>query len=191
MKTFDIPLFALSDFIDKGVATDLEKQRFGTPMDTESYCYGVAGTVGVTCLPIFGVPWQEAKDFAVRLGIAVQWTNIIRDVGVDAKMDRLYLPLEHLEKFGCTEDEIFAGESGPHFLELMRYEGEVAKSHYQRAQELMPQKWNRELLPARIMGKIYRKLLAKIEKQEYPVLTKKITLNIFEKGIATWTAVRH
>ncbi len=158
-------------------------------MDTERYCYGVAGTVGVACLPIFGVPWQEAKEFAIRLGIAVQWINTIRDVGVDADMGRIYLPQEHLENFGVLEGDLLARRPSAGFLELMRYEGDVARGHYRRALELMPKKWERELLPARIMGSIYMKLLAKIEKHNYPVLSKKITLNIVEKGTATWNAV--
>jgi phytoene synthase len=111
-------------------------------------------------------------------------------VGVDADMNRIYLPLEHVEKFGCRTEDILAHRSTPQFAELIRYEAEVARAHYRRAQELLPLKWKRELLPARIMGEIYLKLLAKIEKHEYPVLTKKIKLNLFEKGIATLNAIR-
>jgi phytoene synthase len=189
-KQFDIPMFSFLDFLRQGVGVDLARNRFETPMDTESYCYGVAGTVGIACLPIFGVPWQEAKDYAVRLGVTVQWINSIRDVGVDAAMDRIYLPQDHLEKFGCSAVDILEGRPTEAFSKLMRYEGEVARSHYRRAQELLPEKWRRELLPARIMGEIYMKLLAKIEKHEYPVLTKKIKLNLIEKGIVTWKTVR-
>jgi phytoene synthase len=86
VRRYDMPKHALIDLIDRGVALDLSPQRFQTPFDTENYCYGVAGMVGFLCLPLFGVPWQEAKDFAIRLGIAVQWTNLVRDVGADAKM---------------------------------------------------------------------------------------------------------
>lgn len=185
IKMYDIPRFSLIDFISIGVMTDTKNSRFETPMDLERYCYGVAGTVGVACLPIFGVPWQEAKDFAVRLGIAVQWINSVRDVGVDAKMGRIYLPLDHLENFGCRQEDVLARRSTPEFAALIRHETEVARSHYHRAMELMPKKWEQQLLPARIMGTIYMKLLAKIEKHNYPVLTKKISLNIFEKGTAT------
>ena len=169
--------------------SDLTVKRFETPMDTERYCYGVAGTVGVACLPIFGVPSAEAKEFAIRLGITVQWINLIRDVGVDAEMGRIYLPQDHLEKFGCTEADVLARRATPEFMNLIRYEAEVARGHYRRAMELLPRKWEKELLPARIMGSIYRKLLAKIEKHNYPVLSKKITLNLIEKGTATCKAV--
>lgn len=188
-KRFDIKLFAMVDFISRGVLVDTISNRFETPMDTEGYCYGVAGTVGVACLPIFGVPSEEAKDFAVRLGITVQWINLIRDVGVDADMNRIYIPQDHLERFGCAETDILAHHETSAFKELIRYEASVARGHYKRALELMPRKWEKELLPARIMGSIYMKLLAKIEKHDYPVLTRKITLGVLDKGIATWKAV--
>src|SRR5262249_23160967 len=110
-KEFDIPRFALLDFIDKGIKVDLAPHRFQTPLDLEGYCYGVAGSVGLACLPIFGVPWQEAKEYAVRLGIAVQWTNTLRDVGVDAALGRIYLPLDHLKQFDFPEEKIFSSSN--------------------------------------------------------------------------------
>lgn len=187
---FSIPVFAMRDLIDKGVALDLEKNRFETSMDLEAYCYGVAGTVGLACLPIFGVPWQEAKEFAVRLGIAVQWTNTVRDVGADAAIGRIYLPLEHLERFGCSQSDLFNGKKSAKFDELMAYEAGVARSHYGRARELLPPRWRRALLPARIMGRIYQDLLEKIERERFPVFGKKISLSLFQKAHATWKAVR-
>lgn len=190
MKKYDIPIFSILDLIDKGVRVDLEKNRFQTPMDTESYCYGVAGTVGIACLPIFGVPWEQAKNFAVRLGIAIQWTNIVRDVGADAAMGRIYLPLDHLENFGCSENDVLSQKNTPEFERLMAYEGTVALSHYKRADELLPGEWNKQLLPARVMEKIYLKLLEKLSAQRYPVLTKRISLNIFEKARATLGALK-
>jgi phytoene synthase len=190
IKKFDIPLFSLIDFIDLGLSADLHQNRFETPMDTERYSYGVAGTVGVACLPIFGVPWQEAQDYAVRLGIAVQWVNITRDVGTDAGLGRIYLPQDHLEKFGCNENEIMARVSTQQFIDLIRYEVEVARSHFRRAAELLPAKWRDALKPARAMGEIYLKLLAKIEKHHYAVLDKKIRLNIFEKIAGAWPVLR-
>ena len=137
-KRYEIPTFPLVDFIDKGVRQDLFSHRFETPLDTERYCYGVAGTVGLACLPIFGVPWQEGKDFAIRLGIAVQWINSLRDVGVDAKMGRIYFPLSHLEEFGVSESEILALRPTASFQKLMEHEAAVARNHYRRAMELLP-----------------------------------------------------
>ncbi|MCG3204497.1 MAG: hypothetical protein KCHDKBKB_01212 [Elusimicrobia bacterium] len=188
-KAFDIPMFAFNDFLVHGLLLDTQKNQFETPMDTERYCYGVAGTVGVTCLPVFGVPWQEAKDFAVRLGITVQWINTIRDVGVDAQMGRIYLPQDHLEKFGCLKEDILNRRETPAFQELIRYEAGVARSHHRRSLELLPKKWEKELLPARIMGNIYMKLLAKIEKHNYPVLTRKVSLGMIERVTATLNAL--
>jgi phytoene synthase len=185
-ERYKLPEFAFIDLIDKGVARDLIPARFQTPLDTEDYCYGVAGTVGLLCLPIFGVPWEEAKDFAVRLGIAVQWVNTIRDVGVDAKMGRIYLPLDHLEQFGYTESELFALKNTPEFDLLIRHEATVARSHYKRAMELFPERYRRDLLPARVMGQIYMKLLDKLERVSFPVLSKKVTLNGLERIAAAW-----
>ena len=189
-RDFGIPSSCMLDFIEKGAAVDLAGGRFRTPLDTESYCYGVAGTVGIACLPIFGVPFEEAKDFAVRLGIAVQWVNIVRDVGSDARTGRIYLPLDHLELFGVTEQDLRGGAAGGGFHRLMAHEAGVARGHFRRAAELLPRKWERALLPARIMGGIYLKLLEKLEKQNYPVFTRRVGLNPLEKGLATWRIYR-
>lgn len=180
-KIYDIPLFSIIDLIDKGLALDLSPTRFHTPMELESYCYGVAGTVGIACLPIFGVPWLEAKNFAVRLGVAIQWINIIRDVGVDAKLGRVYLPQDHLEQFNCTSEEILKERNSSRLQALLSFEAGVARSHYARAMELLPAPWRKELKPARIMGEIYLKLLHKIEKKGFPIFEKKVTLSPIEK----------
>jgi phytoene synthase len=190
VRRFDIPPFVLVDLIDKGVQTDLKTNRFETPLDLERYCYGVAGTVGIACLPIFGVPWQEAKEFAVRLGTAIQWINTIRDVGVDAKLGRIYIPLDHLEQFAYEELDLLAGRKTLAFQNLMKHEAQVARSHYRRAMDLLPPRWERELLPAKVMGRIYLSLLEKIERLEYPVFDRKITLNLWQKAWATWKAIR-
>ena len=191
IRAYHLPVFALQDFIDKGVAADLTENRFETPMDSERYFYGVAGTVGIACLPIFGVPVEEGKDFAIRLGIAVQWINTIRDVGVDASMNRIYLPREHLERFGCREEDILQGRETPEFQALIRHEATVARSHFRRARELMPERWAGQLRPARIMGGIYMDLLNKVEREGFPVFTRRVSLNIVEKIIATMRALRN
>jgi len=182
---FKIPWDMMTELVEKGVGVDLERNRYQTPMDTESYCYGVAGTVGVACLPIFGVPVEEGRAYAVRLGIAVQWVNLIRDVGVDAEMNRIYLPLDHLEKFQVSEEDIITRKKNSAFDNLMRFEAGVARSHFKRAVDVYPVRWDRELRPARIMGTIYMGLLLKIEKAQFPVFDKKVRLNLLEKVLAT------
>jgi len=188
---YQIPLSVMGELIDKGVALDLEKNRFQTPMDTESYCYGVASTVGIACLPLFGVPIEEGRLFAVRLGVAIQWTNLIRDVGADAKLGRIYLPLDHLEQFGYTEADLFEAKNNSQFQSLLQYETDVALGHYKRAEELLPLKWKKELLPARIMGSIYQRLLLKIKNKNYAVFQQKIRLSLGEKAWAVWTTLKH
>ncbi len=189
-EKFQIPLDAMTELIDKGVAVDLKVSRFQTPMDLEGYCYGVAGTVGLACLPIFGVPVGEARNYAIRLGVAVQWTNVLRDAGVDAQVGRIYLPLDHLEQFGYTEGELFARKNSSNFKALLAYEYDVAKSHYRRAKELLPARWKSELLPARIMGTIYERLLDKLKQRDFEVYRSKIRLNFVEKGLSVLKAVR-
>lgn len=189
-QRYGIPAFPMTDFIDKGLLVDVEHPRFETPMDTERYCYAVAGTVGIACLPIFGVPWTEGKDFAIRLGIAVQWINLIRDVGVDAAMGRLYLPLDHLEQFGYTEADIFGLKNKPNLAPLLQHEADVARAHYRRAMELLPPQWNRELLPARLMGKLYLALLEKLENRNFPVYDGSLRLGAWEKIVTTWRVLR-
>ncbi|MFN0118394.1 MAG: phytoene/squalene synthase family protein [Elusimicrobiota bacterium] len=191
MRKFELPKQYLLDFIDQGVAVDLKKNIFETPMDLESYCYGVAGTVGVLCLPIFGVPWVEAKDYAIRLGIAIQWVNVIRDVGVDAQMGRIYIPQDHLEKFQYDREALLKKWRNSSFETLIEYETKVARSYFQRAEELKPLHLNGKLLPAKIMGKIYERLLSKLEANHFPVFNKKIRLNLIEKVLVTWQVIRN
>lgn len=187
--SYKIPMSVMLDLIEKGVEVDLTQNRFETPMDTERYCYGVAGTVGLACLPIFGVPLELHQHFAIRLGIAIQWINIIRDVGIDAKMGRIYLPLEHLQLFGYTEQDLFNERTSSNFLDLMAYEAKVARSHYRRAMDLFPNEWKKQLRPARIMGQIYFDLLSKCERSHFSVFNKKIRLHFFEKMMSVWRVI--
>lgn len=180
-KLYKLPLHAMIDLIDKGVAVDLKQNRFQTAMDMESYFYGVAGTVGLACLPIFGVPWNEGKDFAIRLGITVQWINAIRDMGTDAKINRIYFAQDHLEQFKVSERSILEGKATENFNRFIAYEAKLARQNYARALELEPPHWRKELRPARMMGQIYMALLDKIEKNAFPVLHKRIKLNIWDK----------
>ncbi|OVE76471.1 hypothetical protein BVX98_06040, partial [bacterium F11] len=113
-----------------------------------------------------------------------------RDVGVDAKLGRIYLPLDHLEQFGVSEMDLLGGKRTPSFLNLMQFEAKVARSHFKRAGELLPEKWKKALMPARIMGNIYMALLAKLEKNQFPVFEKKVTLGFFEKSWATFKEIK-
>jgi len=189
-EEFRIPLWIFDDFLEKGVKVDLLDKEFVTQAETEDYCYGVAGTVGLACLPIFGVPLEEGRQFAVQLGTAVQWVNLIRDVGTDAKMGRCYFPQDHLAYFGLSKQSILEGKAGDPFFELMIYEAGLAKTFFGKAQNLLPKAWWKELLPARLMGGIYWRLLKKIEKQGFPTIEKKVKLSFAEKGLAVFNELR-
>jgi phytoene synthase len=155
----------LFDEVVEGVSHDLEPKRFETWDELKHYCDLVAGAVGRLCVRIFGhrEPW--ADRYAGELGLALQITNILRDLGPDARIGRFYLPQEDLERWGLTEEDVLGGD--PRRLRLLHAEAERARAHYQRAAELA-QLGGRELTAARIMGAIYRRLLERVERAGFP-----------------------
>ena len=159
-----------------GVAMDLTHNRYPTFRELYEYCYRVAGVVGLMCIEIFGYRNPKAKDYAVNLGVALQLTNILRDLKVDAERGRIYLPQEELAHFGYGEDELFRGTYTPAFFELMRFAGSRARRYFQNARRLLADEDRRSLFPAEIMGAIYYRLLEAIEASRYRVFDRTITL---------------
>lgn len=176
-----IPWDAMIDLIDKGLMRDLLVKPFKTALELEEYAYGVAGTVGLACLPIFGVPVEEGRNFAVKLGVFVQWVNMIRDVGEDARKGRVYLPLEHLKQFGYTEMDILALRETSEFKSLMAFEAETARSYFYQAMNALPCHYEAQLEPAVLMGRLYHRLLNKLERKHFPVLRKGVGSKLFWK----------
>jgi phytoene synthase len=184
VRDFDIPQIHLLEIIE-GVRMDLTQTRYENFEGLKKYCYGVASAVGLCCLPIFGVPIPEARDYAVSLGIAFQLTNILRDVGTDAGRGRVYLPLEDLKRFGCSEQDLFARISNDRLMTLMRFQTERARGFYGLAVRSLPSAWRRRLLPARVMTAMYQGILNKIERGGFRVFEGKAVLSAFSK----WAAV--
>ena len=184
LKHFDVPKEHFLKLID-GVEMDLVKNRYQTFGELYEYCYRVASVVGLICIEIFGYTRRASQDYAVNLGIALQLTNILRDIKSDAMGDRIYLPLEDLRRFNYTERDLFAGASTSGFRSLMEYQCGRAWSYYRKAAKCLPEEDRRSLFPAQIMGCIYSRLLSRIEAVDYNVYEYPIRVNNLKKlGIA-------
>ena len=192
VSEFAIPREALLAIID-GVGMDLDQVRYETAEDLYPYCYRVASAVGLCCIEIFGYTDPRAREYAVNLGTALQLTNIIRDVGADARAGRVYLPQEDLRKFGVTTDDLRAGRYTGEFVSLMRHQAARARQFYRAARDAFPAMDARSLVAAEIMGRIYRALLDEIETREFRVFGERITLPTGRKlaiALRCWASAR-
>jgi phytoene synthase len=185
LRRFRIPKEHFEELI-AGVEMDLTQNRYRTFRDLYEYCYRVAGVVGLMCIEIFGYRNPKAKDYAINLGVALQLTNIMRDVRTDAERGRIYLPQEELARFGCHEQELLQGCYTPAFLAVMGCMGTCARQYFQNARELLASEDRPALLAAEIMGAIYYRLLESIEASGYRVFDRTITLSIQKK---VWLAL--
>lgn len=179
IRRFEIPEKYFEDLL-RGVEMDLVKKRYETFSELETYCYHVAGTVGLLCNRIFGLKDPRGEEYAVLLGTAFQLTNILRDVGPDWRRGRIYLPREDLRRFGLDEEAIPA-EASPAFLEMLRFEAARAESYFDRARSVLPFSVRKKILPSEIMTAFYRRILEKLKEENFPVLQKKIALSGWEK----------
>jgi phytoene synthase len=168
ISRFKLPRSAFDDLID-GVAMDLERRRYDTFEGLRQYCLRVASAVGLICVEIFGYRDLQARDYAIDLGIALQLTNIIRDVATDLQRGRIYIPAEDLMRFGCTEEDLRAGVMTDNVRRLLAYQAERARQFYRKAEAALPRHDERRLVAARIMGAIYFELLRTIERLGYDV----------------------
>ena len=188
---FGLPRRSFQDLID-GVAMDLEGRRHATFDELHQYCLRVASAVGLICLEIFGYRNQRARNYAITLGVALQLTNIIRDVSADAARGRLYLPLEDLERFGCSEADVRSGRLTKPMTALLRYQCARARQYYQRARAELPREDARRLAAAEIMGAIYFAILRRIEREGYDVFSRTIRVPRSQRAViaaATWLRV--
>ncbi|MFQ5797925.1 MAG: presqualene diphosphate synthase HpnD [Bacteroidota bacterium] len=183
---FRIPVKHFYDLIT-GVEQDLTKSRYANFRELERYCYHVASTVGLICTEIFGYTNQRAKEYAVNLGIALQLTNIIRDVAADARRDRVYLPREDLDRFGVSEDDILLSRPTPQVMQLIQFQCERAREYFRKADEIFPQEDRALFFPAKIMESIYRQVLNRIEESGYDVFGRKFSI---ARPHQLWIAVR-
>ncbi len=167
----------LFEEIIAGVEMDLSRKRYQTFEELRPYCYRVASALGLICIEIFGYRNPSAKLYAENLGLALQLTNIIRDVGEDATRGRIYLPLEDLARFKVSEDEILAGVYSSNFVSLMNFEAKRAQELYAKAQSALAPEDRATLLTAEAMRLIYAALLERIIKSNYRVLDRRHSLS--------------
>ena len=192
VRRYGIPRAALEAIID-GVEMDVDGVAFETADDLHPYCYRVASAVGLCCIEIFGYTDPRARQYAVDLGTALQLTNILRDVGADARAGRVYLPREDLRAHGVTPEDLRAGRYDEAVVALLRRQAARAREFYVRAAHAFPMADARSLVPARIMGAIYAALLGEIEARRFQVFGERITVPTHRKiGIALrcWASAR-
>lgn len=173
VREFNLPRAQFEDLVD-GVEMDLHRVRYETFAALVEYCRRVASAVGLICVEIFGYRNESAKAYAEDLGLALQLTNIIRDVKTDLVRGRIYLPTEDLKRFGVSEDDLRSGQLTSRMVELLRFECDRAHSYYRRAAGHLPREDARSLVAAEIMGGIYFEILRRIERRGYDVFSSRI-----------------
>ena len=161
----------LEEIID-GVEMDLTISQYATFEELRVYCYRVASAVGLVSIEIFGYENPRCRDYAIELGLALQMTNIIRDVGKDLENGRVYLPQEDLERFGYSGAALHDRVYDERFLELMRFETERAEKFFANARSLLPREDRRSMIAAEIMAAIYYALLQRIKADNFRVFDR-------------------
>ena len=171
--TFSLSRQPFDDLVD-GVEMDLEQTRYATFDELVGYCRRVASAVGMMCIEVFGCRDSRSREYAFNLGLALQVTNIIRDVKADLKQGRVYLPQEDLRQFGVTEQALAEGVMTPAVRRLLAHECQRARHFYAAAAQAMPHEESRKLVAAEIMGGIYFEILQRIERRGYDVFTERV-----------------
>jgi phytoene synthase len=175
-RRFRIPRELFAEIIN-GVEMDLSRKRYQSWDELRPYCYRVASALGLICIEIFGYRNPSAKVYAENLGLALQLTNILRDVREDAERGRIYLPLEDLARFNVSENEILGGVYSPNFVCLMDFEAKRAQELYAKAQSALAREDRATLLTAEAMRLIYAAILERIIKSNYRVLDRRHSLS--------------
>jgi phytoene synthase len=190
VRDFDLPRPQMLAIID-GMAMDLAQTRYANFAALRTYCYHVAGVVGLLAARIFGYANAATLSYAERLGVAFQLTNIIRDVGEDAGRGRIYLPLDELDRFDVTPDELLRGEVSPGLRALLQFQIERAEGLYSEALALLPAEDRRSQRAGLIMAAIYRSLLREIRRDNTRVMRYRVSLTPLHKlwlAWRTWTS---
>jgi 15-cis-phytoene synthase len=175
ITALDLPRQAFEDVID-GVAMDLDTSRYRTFDELFEYCRRVASAVGLICIRVFGCRNPRAADYALNLGVALQLTNILRDIPDDLTKGRVYLPLDDLVAHGCTVEDLAAGVVNERVRALMAFECARAHDFYRRAAAARPDEDRKRLVAAEIMRAVYFATLRRIERRGYDVFHGRIRL---------------
>lgn len=180
IRRFPIPRATLEEII-AGVEMDMDHPTYETFDALYPYCYRVASAVGLCCIEIFGYSDPRAREYAVNLGIALQLTNILRDVQADALAGRVYLPQADLRRFGVSAEDLARGRYTPEFVRLMTFEAGRAHDYYQRAWAALPAADAGRLFAAEIMGRTYFALLRAIEARRFDVFGGRVSLSTYRR----------
>ena len=177
IPAFPLPRPAFEALIE-GAEMDLHTTRYATFADLYEYCIRVASAVGLMCVEIFGCKDPASRQYAIDLGVALQLTNILRDVPGDLDRGRLYIPIEDMRRFGCSDGDLGAesahaghGVRSPAVKKLLAFQAQRARDYYRKAAAVLPRSDARRLVAAKIMGAIYRGILDRIEAADYDVFS--------------------
>ena len=180
LRRYDIPMSLPFELLD-GVSMDLYKNRYRTFEELYDYSYKVASVVGLMTSEVFGYNDEKALDYAVDLGIAMQLTNILRDVGEDLQQNRIYIPQKDLTRFNISEEELFAHELSDKFKAMMEFQIHRARSFYRRAEKGITMLDDDSRLPVYLAHFNYGGILGKIEKNDFDVFSNRAYLSSTEK----------
>ncbi len=180
IRKFNIPIEPFFDLIS-GMELDIQQKRYFTFDDLLDYCYKVASTVGLMSIEIFGYKYESTRKFAINLGLALQLTNILRDVKKDAQMGRIYLPLDDLKRFNYSEEELFKNVYNQNFISLMKFEAQRARMFFEVATQSLRYEDKPSMLAARAMQHIYYNLLRKLEAKDFNVFSYDINVSRIKK----------
>lgn len=175
---FPIPRACFEDIVE-GCRMDLAIRRYRTFADLRVYCERVASAVGLASIEVFGYTNPQTRRYAVELGVALQLTNILRDVAADAARGRLYIPLEDLDRFRVGEEQVLhpTGEASAQLRLLLGYQAERAREHYEAARRLLPPEDRRSMTSAEIMSAVYREILDELTRRGFPVAGPRVRLS--------------
>ncbi len=173
-----------------GMEMDLEQQRFPQFKHLALYCHRVASVVGLLSVEIFGYQDRKTLKYAENLGMALQLTNIIRDVKEDAERGRIYLPQEDLRQFNVTESSILKLQSSPELVALLEFQAQRAETYYQQAMQALPLADRYNQKTGLIMAKIYHETLNELRQTKFDVMNKRVSLSPFRKLWLAWTTAR-
>jgi phytoene synthase len=189
IEQFDLPQKHFLEIID-GMEMDLQQTRYVTFSDLELYCYRVACVVGLMAAEIFGYQDKKTLEYANKLGMAFQLTNILRDVREDASLGRIYIPAEELEKFGVTENDILNHHCNDSVRRLMDFQANRAKGYYDKAFSLLPEEDRYTQRTGLIMATIYMATLKTIETDSCQVMEKRVSLSPIRKLWLSWKTAK-
>ncbi|MEW6723153.1 MAG: phytoene/squalene synthase family protein [Candidatus Micrarchaeota archaeon] len=181
MKKHSIPLHYPLDLI-KGVSMDIDKKDYGTFSELRTYCYRVASVVGIMLMHVIGIEnMKKARKYAAKLGIAMQLTNILRDVGEDARMGRVYFPRDELARFGLVIGDVLSLKKTAGMIKFLKFQVARARRYYKEAVQGIAMIHKEVRIVIALAFTLYREILSVIEENEYEVFGKRAYVNTFRK----------